>query len=249
MTRSGDAEPLDGGRPILVVSAHAADFAWRSGGLIALAATSGRPVRVVCLSFGERGESQGAWKQPGITLEEVKALRRREAEAAAIDLGAEIVFLDGGDYPLGASEELLDELIEQMRAWQPCLILTHSSSDPYNDDHAVAAHLTLKARMAAQAAGRQSATLPLGAPNVYRFEPHQPEMCGFMPNVLVDISSVFERKLRAMQRMEAQEHLVRYYSELAVRRGVQAVRNGGPTTITHAEAYERVFPHVMTELP
>jgi 4-hydroxy-4-methyl-2-oxoglutarate aldolase len=41
-----------------VVSAHSADFVWRAGGAIALYAQRGWRVKVVCLSFGERGESQ-----------------------------------------------------------------------------------------------------------------------------------------------------------------------------------------------
>jgi 4-oxalomesaconate hydratase len=46
----------------------------------------------------------------------------------------------------------------------------------------------------------------------------------------------------------AQGHLVRYYTELGTRRGVQAVRNGGDKSISHAEAYQRVFPIVGGEL-
>ena len=44
---------------LLVVSAHAADFVWRAGGYIALTTAAGGEANVVCLSFGERGESQG----------------------------------------------------------------------------------------------------------------------------------------------------------------------------------------------
>jgi LmbE family N-acetylglucosaminyl deacetylase len=47
-------------KTILVVSAHAADFVWRAGGAIALYASRGYKVRILCLSYGERGESQGA---------------------------------------------------------------------------------------------------------------------------------------------------------------------------------------------
>lgn len=61
---------------LLVVSAHAADFVWRAGGYIALTTAAGGEAHVVCLSFGERGESQGAWKQPGMTLDRVKEIRR-----------------------------------------------------------------------------------------------------------------------------------------------------------------------------
>ena len=41
----------------LVISAHAADFVWRCGGAIALHQKLGYEVTIVCLSFGERGES------------------------------------------------------------------------------------------------------------------------------------------------------------------------------------------------
>ena len=55
-------------KAMLVISAHAADFVWRAGGAIALYRSRGYRVRVLCLSYGERGESQGAWKQPGMTM-------------------------------------------------------------------------------------------------------------------------------------------------------------------------------------
>ena len=47
----------------LVVSAHSADFVWRAGGAIALHALQGYQVHVVCLSFGERGESAKLWRK------------------------------------------------------------------------------------------------------------------------------------------------------------------------------------------
>lgn len=40
-------------------------------------------MKIVCMSFGERGESQFAWKEKGATLESVKAGRKDEAERAA----------------------------------------------------------------------------------------------------------------------------------------------------------------------
>jgi 4-oxalomesaconate hydratase len=240
---TGDGTGTGPGR-LLVVSAHAADFVWRAGGYIALTTAAGVPAHVVCLSFGEHGESQGAWKQPGMTLERVKGIRRGEALAAGEALGAVMHFLDKGDYPLPAGDDILLELAELMREIAPEVILTHSRADPYNYDHPVAADLTVRARAIAQAAGRESAHPPLGAPPVFRFEPHQPEMCEFRPDVLLDITAVFGRKQEAMAAMGSQGHLAHYYSELAQRRGVQAVRNGGPAAIRYAEAYQRVFPQV-----
>ncbi|ROT27248.1 PIG-L deacetylase family protein [Micromonospora sp. HM5-17] len=234
--------------PVLVVSAHAADFVWRAGGAIALSASRGQPVHVLCLTFGEKGESQGLWKQPGMTLDRVKEARRDEASRAAAVLGAEIEFLDAGDYPLRATDELYDRVIATIRRTNPAVILTHAARDPYNLDHALTHEIVLRSRMVAQAAGHDPSSRPIGAPQVLQFEPHQPEQCGFVPNLLLDITEVFDRKVEAMRIMGAQSHLVAYYTDLGVRRGVQAVRNGGARSITHAEAYQRVFPVVGDEL-
>jgi 4-oxalomesaconate hydratase len=233
---------------LVAISAHAADFVWRCGGYLAKTAAAGATVDVICLSFGERGESQGAWRQDGMTLEKVKEIRRREAATAGEILGARMTFLDRGDYPLPDDRETLFLLVEKFRELQPATILTHSAVDPYNYDHPLAADLTMRARMVAQARGHESPYPTLGAPPVFRFEPHQPEMCGFMPDVLVDITEVFDRKLEAMRAMGSQEHLVRYYTDLGERRGVQAVRNGGPAGIKQAEAYQRVFPQIAQDL-
>ena len=232
-----------GAGPVVVISAHAADFVWRAAGAIALAADDGRGVDVICLSYGERGESAQLWKR-GARLAEVKQTRRAEAERAAEVLGADISFLDAGDYPLRPTDDLLDHLVQHLRRRQPSTVLVHSSADPYNGDHPRAAELGIEARVLAQAAGYPSGHPALGAPPVFRFEPHQPEMCGFRPDVLLDITPVFDRKRKAMECMRAQEHLWRYYTELAERRAVQAVRNGGARSIRFAEAYQRVYPQV-----
>jgi len=138
---------------IIVVSAHAADFIWRAGGAIALYADRGYRVRVICLSYGERGESARLWKQPGMSVEKVKEVRKDEASRAAEILGADILFLDAGDYPLEPTTEVIDALVKEFRECQPELILTHALKDPYNFDHPMAAEITLKSRVYAQARG------------------------------------------------------------------------------------------------
>jgi len=229
---------------VLVVSAHAADFVWRAGGAIALYAARGCRVRVLCLSYGERGESEKLWKQPEMTLERVKTVRRGEAERAAEVLGAEIRFFDVGDYPLVPSADLVEELVQEFRRVQPTLVLTHSLNDPYNGDHGATTRLTMDARVYAQAAGYPSDSKKLGAPPLFLFEPHQTEMCDFKPQVLLDITPVFDLKRQAMECMEAQEHLWSYYTDVARRRGTQAVRNSGKKEIKYAEAYQRIYPQV-----
>ena len=195
---------------VLVFSAHAADFVWRAGGTIALYSARGYRVRILCLSFGERGESQGAWKDAAMTIERAKDIRRAESERAAGLLGAEVEFFDAGDYPLVPSAELLHSLVREYRQCQPELVLTHPASDPYNPDHPAAHQASLQARVYAQAEGYPLPGPVLGAPAVFMFEPHQPEQCAFKPEVLLDITEVWEQKRQAMESMEAQAHLVEY---------------------------------------
>jgi 4-oxalomesaconate hydratase len=231
----------------LVVSAHSADFVWRAGGAIALYASRGWAVTVVCLSFGERGESAKLWREPGMTLERVKSARRDEATEAAQILGAKVVFFDVGDYPMRLNEDALYKLVKLYREIQPEFVLTHSLKDPYNFDHPLAAHFAQEARIVAQAHGHDPATKVLGAPPVFLFEPHQPEQCEWKPDVLLDISSVWEKKYSAFKVMAAQEHLWEYYERVALQRGVQGARNSN-RKMKYGEAYQRVFPQVTDML-
>lgn len=238
-------------RSMLVLSAHPGDFVWRCAGAIALAVSRGERVVIGCMSFGERGESAALWRK-GYTLEQVKAHRRTEAEEAAKALGAEVRFYDAGDYPLVETPELRAELVALYREVQPSVVLTHAERDPYNDDHAVAHGIAMRTRVYAQAPGVAAPGDVLAAPPVFCFEPHQPEQCGFVPNVLLDITAVWERKVEAMRILGAQGHLVSYYTELGKRRGTQAARNSGPNlglpNEVYAEAYQRVYPQVTREL-
>src|SRR5690348_11457409 len=138
---------------VLVFSAHAADFVWRAGGAIALYASKGWRVRILCLSYGERGESQGAWKQPDMTIERVKEIRRAESERAARILDADVRFFDAGDYPLRATDALVDALVQEYRTCRPDVVLTHPYADPYNPDHPAANKISLDTRVYAQAEG------------------------------------------------------------------------------------------------
>ncbi|HDS1237691.1 TPA: 4-oxalmesaconate hydratase [Pluralibacter gergoviae] len=239
------SEPITA-KSALVVSAHSADFVWRAGGAIALHAEQGYQVHIVCLSYGERGESAKLWRKGNMTEAKVKQQREQEARAAAEVLGASVEFFDIGDYPLRADRETLLRLADVYRR-----VLTHSLQDPYNYDHPLASNLAQEARIIAQAEGYRPGEKVVAAPPVYCFEPHQPEQCSWKPDVLLDITSVWEKKYRAIQCMQGQEHLWEYYTRVALQRGVQAKRNIGITdarNISHAEGFQSIFPRVTENL-
>ncbi len=236
-------------RTALVISAHAADFVWRCGGAIALHQARGYAVTIVCLSYGERGESARLWARDGMTLERVKAERRREAEAAARALDAhDIRFLDVGDYPLEVDRETKIHLVELIRAVRPAFMMSHALHDPYNTDHVTAVGVAMECRMIAQARGHDPGGRALDAPQLYLFEPHQTEQSGWKPDVLLDISPVWEKKAAAIACMTGQEHLWTYYTNLAENRGNHFRRNAGGGTVGYAEAFQSVYPRCVDEL-
>jgi 4-oxalomesaconate hydratase len=227
------------------VSAHAADFVWRAAGAIASITRGEGTAHVVALSYGERGESGELWKQPGQTEEKVKANRRKEAEAAAAILGASFDPLDLGDYPLEITRGALDRLTGIMRDFEPTIILTHATQDPFNPDHGTAYQATERARQLASGAGVASAFKVIKPPEFLLFEPHQPELCAFVPNTFLDITPVYSLKQAAMAEMGAQNYLREYYSQRAVQRANHARRISGEKGIEQAEAFQRVMPQVL----
>ena len=228
----------------LVVSAHSADFVWRAGGAIALYASRGWDITVVCLSYGERGESQKLWADPTMTLPRVKEARRNEATVAAQILGCtDIRFLDLGDYPMRATVEDVKKMADIYQEIRPEWVLTHSLEDPYNFDHPAATRFAQEARVVAQAHGHHGAKAAIKAPPAFLFEPHQPEQCNWKPQLILNITEVWPTKLRAFQSMGAQEHLWEYYTRVAMQRGSQGARNSA-VPMKYGEAYQRVFPTV-----
>ena len=236
-----------------VISAHAADFVWRCGGAIALHAQMGYQVTVVCLSFGERGESAKLWKQPGMTLERVKAARRAEAEAAAETLGVhDLICMDLGDYPLEMTRADKDRLTGIMRAVQPSFMLSHSTWDPYNSDHMLTTQIVLECRSTAQAWGHEPGQPVLGAPQLYLFEPHQTEQMGWKPDTFLDITPVWDHKRAAIECMAGQEHLWEFYTRVAQHRANHFTRNSGGQAggraCQYAEGFQSIFPRTVDEL-
>lgn len=236
------------GRKMLVIGAHSADFVWRCAGAVAVFTKSGGEATVVALSYGERGESGELWKQKDQTEANVKKIRHGEAEKAAAVLGARFLAFDLGDYPLEMGPAEVARIVELIRAEKPDVIVTHADRDPFNPDHGMASSAVQRARMLSTGSGVESAFDIVTPSELYLFEPHQTEMCGFVPNTYVDISAVFPLKLEAMAAMKAQQYLQQHYAERAEHRANHARRITGRKDIRHAEAFTRVFPQVTDTL-
>jgi 4-oxalomesaconate hydratase len=235
-------------RRLLVIGAHSADFVWRAGGAIAVTAAGGGSAWVLALSYGERGESGELWQERGQTVERVKEIRHGEAARAAAALGAEFECLDLGDYPLDIDAAALVAIADRIRELAPHVLLTHTDRDPFNPDHAAAFFAVERARALAAGAGVPSAFETVLPPELLLFEPHQPELCNFVPTTFVDITPVIEQKRAAMAEMKAQAYLHTYYDQRAEQRSNHARRSSGNAAIRFAEAFQRVTPQVVSAL-
>jgi len=233
---------------MLVVGAHAADFVWRSGGAVAVTTRAGGVAQVLSLSYGERGESGELWKEENQTVENVKRVRHDEGERAAAALGAEFRCLDFGDYPLHIDADRLNTLVEVIREFAPDVLVTHTDTDPFNPDHPIAYEAVQRARTLAAGAGVSSAFKTIKPPQLFLFEPHQPELCNFTPTTFVDITAVFDAKVEAMKAMASQVYMQTYYAQRAEQRGNHARRASGNNEVRYAEAFQRVLPQVVDEL-
>jgi len=242
------------GKKMLVISAHAADYVWRSGGTIAKYIKNGAEVQVVVLSFGVRGESNDLWKKEGATEESVKAARLAETKEAAGILGIEsIEFWDLPDYPMAPAltSEVRERMIRKIREVKPDIILTHDKSgeDVLNPDHNAVSRFVFECSIQSNSNGvRMEGTQATKQMKIFGFEPHQTELSGFAPGSLIDITESYDQKVTAMKCFKAQGHLIEYYTQRAFLRGNHIRRISGNQTYRYAESFSNFFPAAGEEL-
>lgn len=234
---------------IFVVSAHAADYVWRSGGTIAKYVSNGAIVEIIVLSFGVRGESNDLWKSGGATEEWVKETRRAETLTAAKILGVEkIEFWDLQDYPIELTSELTERMVRKIREMAPDIILTHDKHDVLNPDHNLVSDFVFRCSVLSNSNGvRLAGTKATKQMRLYGFEPHQTELSGYVPGSFIDITSVYDQKVAAMKCFNAQSHLIEYYTQRAFMRGNHARRISGNNACLYAESFANYFPAVGEE--
>jgi 4-oxalomesaconate hydratase len=209
---------------ILAISAHPADFCSRSGGTLIKHVRAGSSVRVIWLTCGETDESGLLYqKRPGISIEEVRRIREKEAFAAVKVVGAEGRMLGFADHPLNMTPERMEKLAQEMADFKPDIILTHYKDELTYPTHWRTAQSVIHA---AQLAGVSW--------DIRFFEPNigTASRVGFVPDEYVDITDVFEQKVAALKELETQPDLVWHYTACNKWRGLECGR-------PYAEAFVR----------
>lgn len=226
---------------LMFVCAHPDDAEIVAGGTIAKHAKHGDTVTLVILTRGELGPSADT----GDALAEI---RKREAKAAAAVLGCTVRFMDLADTAVAYSRAEALELAILIRELRPDILCSHSLFD-INPDHRAAALLASDARHFARLA---RINLDGESHNVtarFSIQPVMREFQGtalFEPDVLVDISDVFEVKMEALREHKTQIEANPEHMELAE---VRARHFGQLCAVRYAEAFRSELRPVWTRLP
>ena len=106
---------------VLIIVAHPDDPEFGAAGTIAHWARQGTVVRYVIVTDGSKGSDK-----PGLDPAELSSLRHAEQRAAADILGVEqVIYLDYVDGDVFNTTELRRDIVRQIRAFQPDLVITH----------------------------------------------------------------------------------------------------------------------------
>ena len=182
---------------VLVFGAHPDDAEFGAGGLLTLHADAGSVIRLVSVTDGSAGHQT-------LGRAALAARRKDEAQRAAVLLGAQVDVWETPDGELTPTLALRRRVIEEISSFRPDLVLTHRIHD-YHPDHRATAELvrdacymvrvpTIVPNVPALSAD------PVVAAMVDFFTRPQP----FQPDVVVDISSVFDRVVQLLDCHESQ---------------------------------------------
>ena len=217
---------------ILVIAAHPDDEVLGCGGTIAKYVKSGS--KVFCLLLGK-----GKSSRRKSNLEKEQALLRKEAQRSVKILGISKIFFENfpdqryDKVPLLKIIKAIEKIKEEIK---PDIVFTHHFGD-LNKDH----RITYEAVM--------TAFRPLPgetAREIYSFEIPSSTEWGFpkrktyfVPNVFVDISNTFYRKINALKSYKIE---IRKFPHPRSSEGVKilAQKRGMEVGLNYAEAFELI---------
>ena len=203
----------------MAIAAHPGDALFTMGAAVARHIALGGSGVFVNLTLGERGH-------PPTAPAEYGEMQRAATHRAATMLGASAEFFSYPDAELPASEDAALALCDTIRRHQPRILLTHWKGS-WHKDHRNAHHLVRDASFYANLPGlaRELPASPM--PQIY-FAENWEDADGFVPDILLDTSSIHDAWLRAcavLPMWRGETGLIRYddyYTSLARMRGCLA---------------------------
>ncbi len=184
----------------MIIMAHPDDPEFFCGGTIALWCAAGIEVSYLILTNGNKGSDD-----PNMTPEKLIAIRRQEQQAAANVLGVkEVIFFDEPDGELESTLDLRKRVVAQIRLYKPDVVIAPDPTRFFfaqryinHADHRAAGVVAIDAVFPAARNRMYHPELlaeglePFSVQEIYLANAEQPSQW-------VDISDVFETKLKAI---------------------------------------------------
>ncbi len=182
---------------ILAIGAHPDDCEISAGGTAALFVQAGHTVKFVSMTNGDTGHHIIGGGQ-------LARRRHAEAMAAAAVIGIDYDVMDIHNGELEANLYYRKSVIRLIRAFEPDLVLTHPPDD-YHPDHRYTSILVQDSAYVVTVPGMCPLSPHLTVNPVYAYMIGAPtRSSSFEPDILVDIESVFDRKLDMIRCHESQ---------------------------------------------
>jgi len=170
---------------VLFVGAHPDDIECSVGGTALRYAKQGDKLFFCVATNGNVGSSTH-------TQKEIRDIRYEEAKKAAEIVGAQLIWLDFDDEFLIDSRETRNKFIDAIRIARPDVVFCHYLDD-YNPDHSISGRLVDECVSMAKIPLIKTEHEPTGKiPIVYYMD--TPGGVNFLPEVYVDITTVFDKK-------------------------------------------------------
>ena len=206
-------------RTILAIGAHAGDMELTAGAVLALQRERGDRVVLLHLTLGEGGK-------PALTPAEYGSQKRREAQAVADSLGAEVRFGPWADGQIPDDEAARRWVADAIRQVRPTNVITHWRASLHKD-HATTHRVVSDAVLLASLPGVQTETPAWRGVRSVWYAENWEDAEGFSPYVFVNVTSVLDRWRRAVSQYEFARggtgfRYVEYYDALATVRGLEA---------------------------
>ena len=176
---------------VIVFGAHPDDCDNKMGGTAALFAQMGHRVKFVSVTNGDAGH----YEKGGGHLAKI---RRKEAQEAGRRLGIEYTVLDNHDGELFPTLDVRHQIIREIRNWNADIVLTHRPVD-YHPDHRYTGVLVQDAAYLVIVPNVTPDTPPLQKNPVFLYlQDHFQKPNEFKADITVDITSVFDKKMDAL---------------------------------------------------
>ncbi|MCL4814779.1 MAG: PIG-L family deacetylase [Vicinamibacteraceae bacterium] len=206
-------------RVVLAIGAHAGDMELTTGAVLVKAKAQGARVVLLHLTLGEGGN-------PRLSPADYGAQKRREAEAVAAALGAEVLFGPYRDGEIPDTDEARRYVADVIRQVKPTLVLTHWR-ESLHKDHIATHRLVTDAVLLATLAGVVTTHPPHRGVSVW-FAENWEDAPRFSPYIYVDVSDAFDTWRKAVAQYEfvggtiSSFPYLQYYTGLAAMRGALA---------------------------